>query len=151
MYFLSYVVGSRYQGVGVCLPVLGDVETPLKLEMLLLIVVHEARDGVVVTTSKHAARCLLLLELLDVGGLLISVGSIAANHLRVLGDSDTLSLDDLDVVKTAENLVLDLELGAHGELGTLLDVERLVLEGGLASGGREIDGDGRATRRVHGQ
>lgn len=45
-----------------CLPVLGDVETPLELEMLLLIVVHEARDGVVVTTSKHAARCLLLLD-----------------------------------------------------------------------------------------
>lgn len=91
------------------------------------------------------------LTLLDIGGLLISVGSIAANHLGVLGDSDTLSLDDLDVVKTAENLVLDLELGAHGELGTLLDVERLILEGGLASGGREIDGDGRAARRVHGQ
>jgi hypothetical protein len=30
--------------------------------MLLLIVVHEAGDGVVVTTSKHAARCLLLLD-----------------------------------------------------------------------------------------
>jgi hypothetical protein len=91
------------------------------------------------------------LTLLDVGGLLISVGSIAANHLRVLRDSDTLSLDDLDVVKTAKNLMLDLELGAHGELGTLLDVERLVLKGGLAAGGREIDGDGRTAGRVHGQ
>jgi hypothetical protein len=54
-------------------------------------------------------------------------------------------------VKAAENLVLNLELGAHGELGTLLDVEGLVLEGGLASRGREIDGDGRTARGVHGQ
>ena len=91
------------------------------------------------------------LTLLDVGGLLVSVGSVAANHLRVLGDSDTLSLDNLNVVKTAENLMLDLEFGAHGELGTLLDVEGLVLEGGLASRGREIDGDGRTTGGVHGQ
>lgn len=47
--------------------------------------------------------------------------------------------------------MLDLELGAHGELGTLLDVEGLVLEGGLASRGREIDGDGRTSGGVHGQ
>lgn len=45
-----------------CLPVLGNVETPLKLEMLLLIVVNEARDGVVVASSEHAARSLLLLD-----------------------------------------------------------------------------------------
>ena len=91
------------------------------------------------------------LTLLDISGLLVSAGSVAANHLRILGDSDTLSLDNLNVVKTAENLMLDLELGAHGELGTLLDVEGLVLEGGLASRGRESDGDGRTTRGVHGQ
>jgi hypothetical protein len=30
--------------------------------MLLLIVVHEARDGVVVTTGEHAAGGLLLLD-----------------------------------------------------------------------------------------
>lgn len=91
------------------------------------------------------------LTLLDISGLLVGVGSVAANHLRVLGDSDTLSLDNLNVVKTTENLMLDLELGAHGELSTLLDVEGLVLEGGLASRGREIDGDGRTTGGVHGQ
>ena len=45
------------------LPVLGNVETPLEPEMLLLIVIHEARDGVVVATGEHAGGSLLLLDL----------------------------------------------------------------------------------------
>lgn len=73
----------------------------------------------------------------------------AYNHLRVLGDADALALDDLDVVEATQDLMLDLELGAHGKLGTLLDLEGLVLEGGLAAGLREVDGDGTATGRVH--
>lgn len=73
------------------------------------------------------------------------------NHLRVLGHTDALALDDLDVVQAAEDLVLDLELGAHGELGALLDGKGLVLEGGLAARGGQVNGDGRATRRVHGE
>ena len=73
------------------------------------------------------------------------------NHLRVLGDPDALSLNDLNVVETAEDLVLDLELGAHGELGSLLDCEGLVLEGVLAAGSGEVNGDGVAAGRVHGQ
>lgn len=44
--------------------------------------------------------------------------------------------------------MLDLELGAHGELGILLDLEGLVLEGGLASGSGEVDGDGVAAGGV---
>lgn len=74
----------------------------------------------------------------------------AYNHLGILGNLDTLSLDHLNVVKTAQNLVLNLELGAHGELGTLLDLERLVLEAALTAGSGEIDGNGWATGRVHG-
>ena len=111
---------------------------------------------------------------LGVGGLAFGAGSIAAlcgvlagvqrivqkekraneaayNHLRVLGDADALALDDLDVVEAAEDLVLDLELGAHGELGALLDLEGLVLEGGLAAGVGEVDGDGVTAGRVHGE
>lgn len=38
------------------LPVLGDVESPLKLEMPLLIVVDEGAYGCVVTTRKHSGR-----------------------------------------------------------------------------------------------
>lgn len=54
-------------------------------------------------------------------------------------------------MQAAEDLVLDLELGAHGELGALLDLEGLVLERGLAAGGGEVDGDGVAAGGVHGQ
>lgn len=54
-------------------------------------------------------------------------------------------------MQTAEDLVLHLELGRHGELGAFLDLEGLVLQGGLASGGGEVDRDGRAAGGVHGQ
>lgn len=81
----------------------------------------------------------------------LSISRKPYNHLRVLGDLNALPLDDLDVVQTAEDLVLDLELGAHGELGALLDLEGLVLEGRLAAGGGEVDGDGVAAGGVHGQ
>lgn len=54
-------------------------------------------------------------------------------------------------MQTAENLVLDLELGAHGELGALLDLEGLVLERLLAAGSGQVDGDGIAVGRAHGQ
>ena len=73
------------------------------------------------------------LTLLGVGGLFVRVGCVAANHFRVLGDLDALALDDLDVVETAQNLVLDLELGAHCELGALLNLERLILQSRLAT------------------
>ena len=36
------------------LPVLGDVEAPLELEVLLLVIIDEAGDGVVVATGEHA-------------------------------------------------------------------------------------------------
>lgn len=73
------------------------------------------------------------------------------NHLGILGHSDALPLNDLDVVQAAEDLVLDLEVGHHGELCVLLDAERLVLERVLASGGRQVDGDGVAAGGLHGQ
>lgn len=36
--------------------------------------------------------------------------------------------------------MLDLEFGDHGELGSLLDLERLVLQCGLCALGGEVDG-----------
>ena len=44
------------------LPFLGDVEAPLELEVLLLVVVNEAGDGVVVAAGEHAGWRLLLLD-----------------------------------------------------------------------------------------
>lgn len=101
--------------------------------------------------QKSAITVGVSLTLLDVGGLLVGAGGVAADHLGVLGDLDALALDDLDVVQAAEDLVLDLEGGAHGELGALLDLEGLVLEALLAARPGEVDRDGGAAGGVHGQ
>ena len=47
-------------------------------------------------------------------------------HLLVLRDADALALDGLDVVQAGEDLVLDLELRGHVELGTFLDLQASV-------------------------
>ncbi len=80
--------------------------------------------------------------------MLIGVGAVAAQHLRVLADPDTLPLHDLDVRQPADNLVLDLERDDHGELGSFLDREGLVLQRSLAAGGRQVDSDGWTARRL---
>lgn len=72
-------------------------------------------------------------------------------HLAVLADFDTLSLDELHVLQTAKNLMLNFEGDNHGELGALLDLERVVLKSGLAARLGDINGDRRAVRRLHGQ
>lgn len=54
-------------------------------------------------------------------------------------------------MEAAENLVLDLELSLHGELGTFLDLEWLVLQVGLAARLREVDDNGVAAGGLHGQ
>jgi hypothetical protein len=60
----------------------------------------------------------------------------------ILADSNTLSLDDLDIVQAREDFVLDLELSRHGELATLLNLKWLILERGLGTLGGEVDSDG---------
>lgn len=49
-------------------------------------------------------------------------------HLLILADTDTLPSHGLDVLQTAQNLMLDLEDDLDAESGSLLDRERLVLE-----------------------
>ena len=83
--------------------------------------------------------------------LISGVWSIRTDHLLVLADSDTLSLDNLDVLKAREDLVLDLELGDHGELSSLLDLEWLVLQGRLRSFSREVDGHWWAAGSLQGE
>jgi hypothetical protein len=57
----------------------------------------------------------------------------------------------LDVVQTAQNLMLHLELCRHVELGSLLDLEWLVLERLLGARGREVDGNRVTALGVHGE
>lgn len=47
--------------------------------------------------------------------------------------------------------MLNAELGDHCELDTLLDLERLVLQGSLGARLREVDDDGLAVGRLEGQ
>ena len=76
---------------------------------------------------------------------------ITHQHFAILANLNTLTLDNLDILQAAENLMLNLERDDHRELRTLLDLEWLVLKRSLAAGLREVDCDGVAARRLHGQ
>lgn len=71
------------------------------------------------------------------------------NHLLVLANPDTLPLHNLNVLETRQNLMLNLELGNHGELGALLDLERLVLQGILGTLLGKINCDRWAALGIH--
>lgn len=59
-------------------------------------------------------------------------------------------LNDLNIVQAAQDLVLDLELGAHGEFDSLLDLEPL-LKFCLVFWFIEFNHFGSAAGRVHGE
>ncbi len=65
---------------GRSLPVLSDIESPLELEMLLLIVVNEGAGGGVVATGEHAGRGVFFGDWKAVLGR-------CQEHLRVGGDT----------------------------------------------------------------
>lgn len=147
------------------LPLLGDVESPLKQEMGVVVVVEELGDGVVVAAGDHAGGSLLLVDwkdnqgsgidnassalrghqwiltLLLIGGLVSCAGSIATQHLLILADTNTLALDHLQVLETTQHLMVDLEDNLDVELSTLLNGERLVLKTVDSSGGGQVDHD----------
>jgi len=133
------------------LPILGNVEAPLKFEMLRLVIVNKDRDNRVMAAPQHPGRGLLLLKLLGIGRLLVSVWRVASNHFGCFGNFKARSLDDLDVVQTAEDGVLDLECAAHDKLDALFDPKGLALERLLAAGNRKVDSNGIASERFHGQ
>lgn len=131
-------------------PILDDFELPSELKVLLLIVVDEAGDGFVLAPKEHSRGGFFFMELLNVGLLVLGVGSVASNHFRVLGNPNTLSLDDLNIVQATKNLVLDLELGAHGEFDSLLDLETLLKFFSVFLV-LELESNGRTAGRVHGE
>lgn len=80
-----------------------------------------------------------ILTFLRVVHLTSGVGSVTAQHLLILADPDTLTLDDLQVLETAQNFVVDLEGNLDVELGALLNLERLILEAVDRARGGQVD------------
>lgn len=66
---------------------------------------------------------------------------LASYHHLLHLVADTHACDLLKVLQTRQNLMLDLELGLHAESGTLLDCERLALEGLEGTRRLEVDDD----------
>lgn len=62
-------------------------------------------------------------------------------HLLILADANTLPPHGLDVLQTAENLMLNLENDLDAESSTLLDREGLVLELFERTRGRQLNHD----------
>ena len=71
------------------------------------------------------------------------------DHLLILADPYTLPLHNLHILQPTQDFVLDLELGRHVKLCTLLNLERLVLESRLGTFSAEINGNRRPALAVH--
>jgi hypothetical protein len=87
-------------GFWVSLPILSDIEAPLKLKVLLLVVIDKCGHSIVMTAGEHPRGGIffldyketsvsfpdisvftILLTALGVNGLLIRIGSIASLHI----------------------------------------------------------------------
>jgi hypothetical protein len=66
-----------------------------------------------------------------------------------LGDCDSFTLDNLEVLKTAQHVMLNLESSCQVESASLLKLERVVFEGLESTRGRNIELDWWTTFRVH--
>jgi len=93
--------------------------------MDILVIIHESALNVVVPAGEHTGGCFLGSEPLLVERLGMSVRSIASHHLLALINPNALSLDQLQVSETRDQLVLNAELDLHGETRALLDDEWL--------------------------
>lgn len=123
------------------LPILGNVERPVELEMSAVIVVCESDTCLVMTTSEHAGRSLFFGESLLVLRLVGGVRCEAADHFLVLADADTLALDRLDVLQAGEDFVVDSEDDFHLVGATFLDREGVFAESLNRAGFGQINHD----------
>lgn len=62
-------------------------------------------------------------------------------HLLILANTNPLPLNNLEILQTAEDLMLDLEYGLDAEIGPLLDRERLVLQPVERARSGQVDDD----------
>ena len=72
-------------------------------------------------------------------------------HLLIFSDLDALSLNDLEVLETTQDFMLDLEVGLHAELGAFLDNEGLIFERFHAAWRSEVDDEVRAALNFEGK
>ena len=63
------------------------------------------------------------------------------DHLLVLSNPDTLSLDDLDILEPTENVVLNHKIGFHAKFCPFFDGERFAFQRFQAPWSSEINGD----------
>jgi hypothetical protein len=123
------------------LPIFGNVEGPLKLKVGNIIVVDELAHGLIVASRHHAIWSLLRSKFFLIRRLVAGVWWIASNHFLVLADSDTLSLQKLNILQPTEHFMLHDEDGFHLISTAFFDCERLVFERIDGAGSRDIDGD----------
>lgn len=71
------------------------------------------------------------------------------NHLLQFINSDTLALDDLNILETTQNVVLHFESSSEVEFRTFLDLERVILQSLESIRSRELKRGWRTTFRVH--
>jgi hypothetical protein len=125
----------------------------------VVVVINEFRDRVVVGSRHHSGwRFFWLNYRFDyqhfmwnqatracLTSLLIEwpfsrVGTVRSNHLLRFG-TNAHSLHDLEILHARQNLVLDLELDLHAELGTLFNREGLGFESLQLARLAQVDND----------
>ena len=95
----------------------------------MVVIVDKGGDSVIMTSCHHARRSLFDVELLLVLGFVGSIGRKAADHFLIFSKTNTLPLQDLDVLEAGQDLVLHDKDGLHSILAAFLDGEWLVFEG----------------------
>ena len=68
-------------------------------------------------------------------------GENAHNHLLILRNLDPFPLRNLQILQSAQDIVLHNEIGLHAELGPFLDGEGFGLQGLDGARGGQVDGD----------
>ena len=106
-----------------------------------VIIIHESRDCIVMTTSHHARRSFLRREFFDIGWFVGGVGRIAANHFLVFAQWYALPLQLLNIFEARQDLMLDNEDSLHLILAAFLYREGFLLERVEGATGGEVDGD----------
>ena len=107
----------------------------------MFVIIGELGNCFIMSSGHHSGWSLLGSEFLDMSRLVGSIRWKAADHLFVLSNSDTFALQDLNVLESRENLVLDNEDSLHLIPTAFLDCEWLVLESFECTWSGQINGD----------